>query len=98
MQIQTTGEASYATFSAAVFTFIETDSTYLHCEVRLCELNTTQCDPQCGNRSFDLYFMKESKSRFRERRETTSDRMEIVELKAGPLILEPKRSKFGIML
>ena len=93
MQIQTTGVASYATFSAAVFTFIETDSTYLHCEVRLCELNTTQCDPSCGNRFFRSLNSKQNKLRLRKRRETTSERMEIVELKAGPLILEPKRSK-----
>ena len=83
IRIHSSGYEPFAAFSAAVFSFLSSNSTYLYCTVRLCRAQSSNCNSSCGATS----------SSWKQKRSTSSDEPDEINLKLGPLLINNQKSK-----
>ena len=88
IRIHSSGYEPFAAFSAAVFSFLSSNSTYLYCTVRLCRAQSSNCNSSCGATS----------SSWKQKRSTSNDEInetDEINLKLGPLLINNQKSKRG---
>ena len=85
IRIHSSGYEPFAAFSAAVFSFLSSNSTYLYCTVRLCRAQSSNCNSSCGATA----------SSWKQKRSTSIDEPDEINLKLGPLLINNQKSKSG---
>ena len=104
--ILSTPSDNFASFSAAVFTFINSYKTYLNCNVRLCKPQSKKCAVQCNAKAEEnnttgsekKSIVRRSSGNEEQKSETDSvglrdDRYESIVLNFGPLYINDRKGK-----
>ena len=86
IRIHSSGYEPFAAFSAAVFSFLSSNSTYLYCTVRLCRAESSNCNSSCGA-------TQATSSSWKQKRSTSIDETDEINLKLGPLLINNQKSK-----
>ena len=86
IRIHSSGYEPFAAFSAAVFSFLSSNSTYLYCTVRLCRAESSNCNSSCGA-------TQATPSSWKQKRSTSIDETDEINLKLGPLLINNQKSK-----
>ena len=85
IRIHSSGYEPFAAFSAAVFSFLSSNSTYLYCTVRLCRAESSNCNSSCD--------ATQATSSWKQKRSTSIDETDEINLKLGPLLINNQKSK-----